>query len=189
LSLCHNQQDAEDLVQETVLKAYENFTRLKDNTKFKSWLYRILYNRFVSDYRKKCRMKEVDLIDGEDNSFSLYKKLTTTGTEDPEKSFLQKLTSAAVQKAIDELPTTYKQALVLSDIEQFSYQEIAHILEIPIGTVRSRIARARQQLEKSLWTVASEMGFGKGKMQAAKGYVCTCGKEEPVIINTSNARL
>ena len=180
LSLCHNEHNAEDLVAETVVKAYENYSGLKDHSKLKSWLYKILYNQFVSTYRKNSRMKQLDLIEEINDSFSLFEKLTATGTDDPEKKFLQKLTAASVQKAISVLPLLYKQALVLSDIEQFSYQEIATILKVPVGTVRSRIARARRQLEKTLWGLAVEMGMGNSKLNSQKPYVCTCGKQESV---------
>lgn len=180
LSLCHNQHNAEDLVAETVLKAYENFSGLKDHLKIKSWLYKILYNQFVSMHRKSSRMKQVDLSERDGDNFSLFENLTATGIEDTEKFFLQKLTAASVQKAIEELPLIFKQALMLSDMGQFSYNEISKILNIPVGTVRSRIARARQQLEKSLWQLALEMGI-VNKSTSAKKYVCTCGKEEPII--------
>lgn len=178
LSLCHNNHNAEDLVSETVLKAYENFSGLKDQSKMKSWLYKILYNQFISTYRKNSRMKEVQMVADENDSFSLFEKLITTGIEDTEKFFLKKITTASVQKAISALPILYKQALVLSDIEQLSYQEIAKILAVPIGTVRSRIARARQQLEKSLWQLALEMGLTRNRSNSKKEYVCTCGEEK-----------
>jgi len=180
LSLCRNDHNAEDLVAETVVKAYENFAGLKDHSKMKSWLYKILFNQFVSTYRKNSRVKQFDIIGEVNDSFSLFEKLTATGTDDPEKSFLQKITTTSVQKAISALPLHYKQALVLSDIEQFSYQEIATILKVPLGTVRSRIARARQQLEKTLWGLAAEMGIGNSKLNSQKPYICTCGKEESV---------
>ena len=186
LNLCHNEHTAEDLVSETVLKAYENFSGLKDHSKLKSWLYKILYNQFVSMYRKNIRRKEVNIIETDGDSFSLFEKLITTGTEDPEKSFLQKLTTASVQKAIEELPLIFKQALVLSDMEQFSYYEISKILDVPVGTVRSRIARARQQLEKSLWQLALEMGISK-RSSSKQQYVCTCGREKPNLIHQHEA--
>ena len=186
LSLCHNEHNAEDLVSETVLRAYENFSGLKDHSKLKSWLYRILYNQFVSTCRKNNRMKEVNIIERQDDSFSLFEKLTATGTDDPEKIFLQKITTLSVQKAIGELPLVFKQAIVLSDMEQFSYNEIAKILDVPVGTVRSRIARARQQLEKSLWQLALEMGISN-KRSSSQAYVCTCGKEELNIIHQHEA--
>ena len=186
LSLCHNEHNAEDLVSETVLRAYENFSGLKDHSKLKSWLYRILYNQFVSTCRKNNRMKEVNIIERQDDSFSFFEKLTATGTDDPEKFFLQKLTTLSVQKAIGELPLVFKQAIVLSDMEQFSYNEIAKILDVPVGTVRSRIARARQQLEKSLWQLALEMGICN-KTSSRQAYVCTCGKEELNIIHQHEA--
>lgn len=182
VSLCRNDHNAEDLVSETVLKAFENFTGLKDHSKMKSWLYRILYNQFISTYRKNRRTKQV-YISGEGNdSFSLFEKLMATGAEDPEKIFLQKLTTETVRKAIEALPLIYRQAIVLSDMEQFSYQEIASILKVPIGTVRSRIARARQQLEKALWQLGLEMGFTRNKSNSKEQHICTCGKEETIKI-------
>ena len=187
ISLCHNEHNAEDLVSETVLKAYENISALKDHSKLKAWLYKILYNQFVSAYRKSNRMKEVNITGSDDDSFSLFEKLSATGTEDPEKNFLQKLTALSIQAAIEELPLIFKQALVLSDMEQFSYQEISKILEIPVGTVRSRIARARKQLERSLWQFALEMGISSNKKSQDQPYVCTCGKEEPNLIHQHEA--
>lgn len=186
VSLCHNVHNAEDLVSETVLKAYEKFSGLKDHSKLKSWLYKILYNQFISVYRKNSRLREMNTIRTGDDSFSLFEKLIATGTEDPEKFFLKKLTSASVQKAIDELPLIFKQALVLSDMEQFSYNEISKILDVPVGTVRSRIARARQHLEKSLWQFAMEMGISR-RPSSKQAYVCTCGKEEPNLIHQHEA--
>ena len=186
VSLCHNEHNAEDLVAETVLKAYENFSALKDHLKLKAWLYKILYNQFVSAYRKNMRRKEVDITGMDDDSFSLFEKLSATGDDDPEKNFIQKLTALSIQAAIDDLPLIFKQALVLSDMEQFSYQEISKILDVPIGTVRSRIARARKQLERSLWQIALEMGISH-KTSLAQPYVCTCGKEEPNLIHQHEA--
>lgn len=186
LSLCHNQHNAEDLVAETVLKAYENFSALKNHCKLKSWLYKILYNQFVSMNRKNSRMKETNTIGTGDDSFSLFEKLTATGIENPENIFLQKLTTASVQKAIEQLPLVFKKALVLSDMEQFSYNEISKILGVPIGTVRSRIARARRQLEISLWHLALEMGLSK-RATSKQPYVCTCGKKEPNFIHQHEA--
>lgn len=186
VSLCHNEHNAEDLVSEAVLKAYENFSALKDHSKLKAWLYKILYNQFVSAYRKRNRMKEVNITGAGDDTFSLFEKLSATGIEDPENNFLQKLTAASIQAAIEELPLHFKQALVLSDMEQFSYQEISKILEIPVGTVRSRISRARKLLEKSLWQLALEMGINS-KTSLQQPYVCTCGKEEPNLIHQHEA--
>jgi len=182
VSLCRNEHNAEDLVSETVLKAFENFTGLKDHSKLKSWLYRILYNQFVSEYRKNSRMKQVRISGDGNDSFSLFEKLTATGAEDPEKDFLQKLTAASVRKAIEELPLIYKQTIVLSDMEQFSYHEIAGILKVPIGTVRSRLARGRQQLEKALWQLGLEMGLIRNKLISKEQHICTCGKEETIKI-------
>jgi DNA-directed RNA polymerase specialized sigma subunit, sigma24 homolog len=131
-------------------------------------------------------MKEVNITGKADDSFSLFEKLSATGIEDPEKNFLQKVTAASIQNAIEELPLIFKQALVLSDMEQFSYQEISKILAVPVGTVRSRIARGRKQLERTLWQLALEMGITK-TTSSQQPYLCTCGKEEPNLIHHHEA--
>ena len=187
LRLCRNNFDADDLVSETMLKAFENFHRLKDYDKIKQWLFRILHNHFISGYRKNKKFAELNFT-GENNyqdddiSFSLFEEIAHSSfVEDgnPEKKFISKLTLAAIDEAINNLPGEFKTALILCDLEDFSYGEIAIITSVPIGTVRSRIARARTILQKKLWMQAQELGINRSKsVHAKKEYTCTCGEEE-----------
>lgn len=187
LSLCKNNFDADDLVSETILKAFENFLKLKDESKTKQWLFRILNNQFISNYRSKKNFVEIESVGNENNhheseTFSLFESIATSDFAEegnPEKKFISKLRQQDIQHAIDKLPVEYKQVLILCDMEEFSYAEISEILKIPIGTVRSRIARARIILQKKLWMHAKELGIKKTKIvQVKKEYTCTCGEEE-----------
>src|SRR4030095_13688795 len=176
-SLCKNDFDADDLVSETVLKAFENFHRLKDHSKIKQWLFRILNNHFISTWRSKKKwavMKQPD----DDADFSLFEEIAKSNFIDegnPEKKFISTLTQQSIQQAIDELPGEFRQSLILCDAEDFSYAEIAAITDVPVGTVRSRIARARIILQKKLWLQAQELGIKKSKtIKTKKDYTCTC---------------
>ncbi len=189
-SLCKNENDSEDLVAETVLKAFENFHRLKDRSKIKSWLFRILNNHFISIYRSKKKFVDLDFYTGnnsdEEYPFSLFEEIARSNFVDegnPEKKFISELTQQDINQAIRNLPDEFKQTLVLRDIEDFSYTEIAVITKVPIGTVRSRIARARSILQKKLWIHAQELGIKKSKESKIKSdYTCTCGTEETMNI-------
>jgi RNA polymerase sigma-70 factor (ECF subfamily) len=181
-SLCQDQSEAEDLVAETVVKAFENIHQLKDENKVKQWLFRILNNVFISNYRKNKKQRKISLtvdMDNADHSFSLYEQIEGsdfTNADTPEKNFIAKITKEKINKAINELPEEFRIALVLCDIDEFSYAEIAIITQVAIGTVRSRIARARKLLQKKLWFYAQELGITV--MQKEKDHVCTCGNEE-----------
>jgi RNA polymerase sigma-70 factor, ECF subfamily len=186
LKLCRNNFDADDLVSETMLKAYEGFSKLKDHGKTKQWLFRILYNQFVSQYRSNKKTVELRTgydESGEEDSFSLFEEVGKSNFTDegnPEKKFISKITKAAIQQAIDRLPDEFRTSLILCDVEDFSYVEIAAIVKTPVGTVRSRIARARVLLQKELWQYARELGIKRTKASRTKAddYVCTCGEEE-----------
>lgn len=186
LSLAKNEFDSDDLVAETVLKAFENFHQLKDRSKIKQWLFRILNNQFISNYRNKRKTQQLNTFSENehdtDSSFSLYEEIsesTFVADGNPETKFISRLTQASIQNAIDSLPDEFKTALVLCDVEEFSYAEIANVIQVPVGTVRSRIARARNILQKKLWLHAQELGIKKSKTPVTKDdYVCTCGKEE-----------
>jgi len=187
LSLCNNKFDADDLVSETILKAYENFGRVKDESKIKQWLFRILNNQFISNYRSRKKFVEVESEDNEyknDNieSFSLFEAIAKSDYVEegnPEKQFISELTQHQITNAITELPEEFRAALILCDMEDFSYAEISEILKVPIGTVRSRISRARKILQKKLWLQARELGIKTSKTPKEKTeYTCTCGKEE-----------
>ena len=184
-SLCQNKQEAEELVSETVVKAFEKRGQLKSEEKIKQWLFRILNNLFISNYRKIKNRKTVDLPELSDPSFSLFDKVEMSSFTDggtPEKDFISKITKEKIYEAIDELPEEFRIALVLCDVNDFSYAELAAITQVAIGTVRSRIARARNLLQKKLWQYAAELGISAKEKE--KDHVCTCGKEEGQTINT-----
>jgi len=185
ISLCKNNFDADDLVSETIIKAFINFEKVKDENAVKPWLFKILSNQFISNYRSN--KKFVDLNENENGNedielFSLFESIAKSNYVEegnPEKAFISKLTQQQIQTAVSELPEEFRMALMLCDMEDFSYAEISVILKVPVGTVRSRISRARVILQKKLWLQAKELGIRTSKAPKQKeGYVCTCGKEE-----------
>lgn len=185
-TLCKNEFDSDDLVAETVLKAFENLHRLKDDSKVKQWLFRILNNHFISSWRSNKKFVDWNLSDSanqeEDLTFSLFEELAKSNFVEegnPERKFISKLTQQNIEHAISELPDEFRQSLILCDMEDFSYAEIATITKVPVGTVRSRIARARNILQKKLWNQAQELGIKKSKtVHVKKDHTCTCGEEE-----------
>lgn len=185
-SLCQHKQESEDLVNETVVKAFENRRQVRDAGKIKQWLFRILNNVFISNYRKTKNHRKIDLPGLTDPSFSLFEQLGASSFIDggtPEKSFINKITRQKIHQAVNELPEEFRTALVLCDINEFSYSEIASITQVAIGTVRSRIARARSLLQKKLWVYAGELGIAAREKD--KDHVCTCGAEEVKTVNTA----
>jgi RNA polymerase sigma-70 factor (ECF subfamily) len=159
LRMTRNPSDAEDLVQETYLRAYRGFGGFREGTNLKAWLYKILTNTFINQYRaKKRRPEQVDLDDTED--FYLYRRLggleAAEASRSPETEVLEQIPDAAVKEALEALPEQFRMAVILADIEGFSYKEIAEILDVPIGTVMSRIHRGRKALQKSLFDFAGE---------------------------------
>jgi RNA polymerase sigma factor (sigma-70 family) len=190
LSLSKNKFDADDLVSDTVVKAFEKFEGLKDVSKMRSWLFKILSNQFISNYRRKKKLLEIDVTGNENDpeSFSLYETLVSSDyavEDNPEIKFINDLNRKQIENAIEELPIQFRMALILCDIENFSYDEISKMLKVPVGTVRSRISRARGLLQKKLWAQAQELGIRTSKeIKKKPGYVCTCGKEENEILST-----
>jgi RNA polymerase sigma-70 factor, ECF subfamily len=185
-SLCQNKQEAEELVSETVVKAFENRWQLREEDKIKQWLFRILNNVFISNYRKARHQRTIDLPDFSNPSFSLFEQVGMSSFTDggtPEKSFIGKITSEKIHRAINDLPEEFRVTLVLCDVDEFSYTEIAAITQVAVGTVRSRIARARNLLQKKLWQYANELGITS--KQKEKEHVCTCGKEEAKTVNAT----
>ena len=162
LRMTRNPADAEDLVQETYLKAYRGFESFTEGTNLKAWLYRILTNTFINRYRaKKRRPEETDFDDVED--FYLYRRLggleEARASRSAEDELLDFFTEAEVKDALESLPETFRLAVLLADVEGFAYKEIAEILEIPIGTVMSRLHRGRKALQKRLYDFASQRGL------------------------------
>jgi RNA polymerase sigma-70 factor, ECF subfamily len=142
--LVHNSNDAEDLVQETYLKALRSFASFQSGTNFRAWIFRILRNTFLSSCSKLERRMTV-AMDSEEDGPEL-----AVDTETPETILMNRFNSQLVQRAIDDLPVHYRETLLLCEVEEMSYQEIAEILTIPMGTVMSRLARARKAVRESL---------------------------------------
>ena len=142
--LVHNQNDAEDLVQETYLKAFRGFESFQPGTNFRAWMYRILRNTFLSS-RSTVERRMTVAMDEEDDSPALPTTFST-----PESLLIERSNSAEVQGAIEQLPVIFREVILLRDVEDASYREVAEILSIPIGTVMSRLARARKVVRESL---------------------------------------
>ncbi len=162
LRMTRNPSDAEDLVQETYLKAYRAFASFTEGTNLKAWLYRILTNTYINSYRSAKRRPEIaDVEDVED--LYLYHRLSRNGSPDPGRSAedeaLESFTDDEVKSALESLPEAFRMAVLLADVEGFSYKEIAEITDVPIGTVMSRIHRGRKALQKALIEYAGERGL------------------------------
>jgi RNA polymerase sigma factor (sigma-70 family) len=142
--LARNDHDAEDLVQETFLKALRNFQSFQSGTNFRAWVYRILHNTFLNS-RSGLRAASTVSLDSEEEGPEL-----ATENETPETILLRSSSSQLVQSAIDDLPVHFRETLLLCDVEEMSYRETADILSIPMGTVMSRLARARKLVRESL---------------------------------------
>jgi len=157
--LTRNAADAEDLIQETFLRAFRSFHQFEPGTNLKAWLYRILTNTFINSYRKKQREPQT-VSDDEVEDWYLYSKMAEEGMEpSAEAAVLESLPDEDVQEALSSLPEQFRMAVLLADVEGFSYKEIAEIMGVPIGTVMSRLHRGRKALEKGLWDVVRERGL------------------------------
>src|SRR5437660_7515187 len=166
LRLTHNPQEAEDLVQETMLKAFRFAHTYQPGTNLRAWLFRILNTSAINRYRKQAsHPTTTSLPEGED--FYLYNRIKDlTGQElniGAEEEVLRHYLDEDVYNALNELPPNFRMAVILADIEGLSYKEIAEALNIPIGTVMSRISRARRQLQRSLWKYAKDKGYVKAQ--------------------------
>jgi len=162
LRMTHNAADAEDLVQETYLRAYRAFGSFQEGTNLRAWLYRILTNTFINSYRaRKRRPEQTDIDDVED--LYLYRRIGgLAGAEmgrSAEDELLEHFTESEVKQAIEALPEQFRMAVLLADVEGFSYKEIAEILDVPIGTVMSRLHRGRRGLQKALLDFGRERGL------------------------------
>jgi RNA polymerase sigma-70 factor (ECF subfamily) len=159
LRMTRNPADAEDLVQETYLRAYRGFSGFEEGTNLRAWMYRILTNTFINSYRKKQR-EPVTVQEDDLDEWYLYDKLGGSGVEpSAEAEVIRSMPDEDVQKALEALPEGFRLAVLLADVEGFSYKEIAEILGIPIGTVMSRLHRGRRALEKALWERVRERGL------------------------------
>jgi RNA polymerase sigma-70 factor (ECF subfamily) len=160
LRMTRNPADAEDIVQETYLKAYRAYDSYREGTNLKAWLYRILTNTYINKYRKQQRRpSEVEL--GELQDLYLFKRLgeASGAAQSAEADMLDEFVDTDVIEALESLPETFRFPVLLADVDGFSYKEIAEMLDIPIGTVMSRLHRGRKALQKKLWEVAEQHGI------------------------------
>jgi RNA polymerase sigma-70 factor (ECF subfamily) len=162
LRLTKNDGDAQDLVQDTFLRAYRFFDKFERGTNIKAWLFKILTNTFINRYRRK--LKERTLTEGSERE-AVHERLLAKDAQEyqsnPEQAVFDRLLSDDVLRAIDGLPDDFRMVVVLADLQEFSYKEIAEIMDCPVGTVMSRLYRGRRLLQKNLERYAIELGIVK----------------------------
>lgn len=161
LRMTKNEKDAEDLVQEALVKAYRFWDKFETGSNCRAWLFKIMTNIFINNYRSKSRSPMAVNVDDIDDNF-LYGQLAVGGKEEnPEKDLFNKIFDDDVKKAIESLPDDFRMVVMLSFLEGFSYQEIADIADLQLGTVKSRLHRGRKLLQKELFDYAIKNGYVK----------------------------
>ncbi len=160
LRMTRNTADAEDLVQEAYLRAYRSYATFEEGTNLRAWLFRILTNSYINSYRaKQRRPQESNLDDVED--LYLYKRVRSldSSTRSAEDTMFELFTDDEVKSALEHLPENFRMPVLLADVEGFHYKEIAEMLDIPVGTVMSRLHRGRKAMQKQLMDFAAERGL------------------------------
>jgi RNA polymerase sigma-70 factor, ECF subfamily len=158
--MARNAEDAEDLVQEAYLKAYKYYDKFQEGTNFKAWLFKILKNTFINKYRKQQQQPVHSAFEEIEESFeSQLRDGRVSGIPNPEEELLEHVLDEHVQQALADLPDDYRMVVLLADLEDFSYKEIADILEIPVGTVMSRLYRGRRMLESAMLAYARSHNY------------------------------
>jgi RNA polymerase sigma-70 factor (ECF subfamily) len=172
LRMTRNQADAEDLLQETYLRGYRGFEGFTEGTNLRAWLFRILTNTYINIYRARQRRPlESDLADVED--FYLYRRLgaldSVMASRSAEDQLFDLFTDDEVKQALEDLPENFRLPVLLADVEGFSYKEIAEILDIPIGTVMSRLHRGRKAMQRALFDYAHARGLAATRSGTEQG--------------------
>lgn len=158
LRLTSDPNDAEDLVQDTIVKAYRFFSSYEKGTNAKAWLFRILKNSYINNYRKKSKKpQQVDY--DEVSTFYETIRAERTDTSDLEDKMFRELIDDELSNALDNIPEDFRTVVVLCDVEDFTYEEIANMLDVPIGTIRSRLHRGRNLLKAELMDYAAKRGY------------------------------
>ena len=153
-------QEADDLVQDACLKAFRFLDKFQPGTNFKAWIFKIMTNVFINRYRKIQRDREIrSEVERNGHHPHILAQGPTRDAQRPEESILDHLMSEDIQAALEKLPPDFRMAIILSDVEEFSYKEIADIMDCPVGTVMSRLYRARRQLQSLLLQHAQDRGF------------------------------
>jgi RNA polymerase sigma-70 factor (ECF subfamily) len=157
-----NPEDAQDLVQDTYIKAYNSFHQFEPGTNLKAWLYRVLTTTFINTYRKDQRRPQTSESELEDWQIAEASSHTSDQGKSTEDVVLENLPDSDIKNALAEIPEEFRMAVYLADVEGFSYKEIAEIVGVPAGTVMSRLHRGRKQLREKLTDYARERGYVKG---------------------------
>lgn len=164
LRMTRNPAQAEDLVSEVFTRAWKAFDSFERGTNIRAWLYRILTNAYINEYRKKVRRGtpvDIDKYEAPDE-FYIFNKLSDAAgvsKDDPAREVADKFAEQDILRAIDALPDGYRETVILSDLQGLPYEEVARALDIPVGTVRSRLNRGRRHLQKALWDEAVRSGY------------------------------
>jgi RNA polymerase sigma-70 factor (ECF subfamily) len=182
--LTRNDTDAEDLVAETVARAWRALDTLEHEGAFRGWIFKILHNTFLDECRRRGARPQLESLEcgepeDEEPEFSIFEQMHQPFLlwfSNPEQEFLDKLLRDDLERALATLPECYRIVVILSDLEEFTYGEIAETLGVPVGTVRSRLARARSALQKILWQQAKDIGLSAA---APAGHDCGDGAGAP----------
>lgn len=160
LRMTHNKSDAEDLVQDCMFKAFRALGQFQENTNFRAWIFRIMVNTFITGYRKAVKQPQKISYDDMEEFF-LYKRLDESIDlqETSKEEFLDNFFDDDIKDALENLPYQFRLVVLLCDVEGFSYNEIADIIDAPLGTVMSRLYRGRKLLQRQLWNYAKERGY------------------------------
>jgi RNA polymerase sigma-70 factor, ECF subfamily len=162
LRMTRNQADAEDLVQDTYLRGFRSFHTFTEGTNLRAWLFRILTNAYINTYRAKQR-RPIESELGDVEELYLYRRLgsmeTAAASMSAEEQFLDLFTDDEVKRALEDLPENFRLPVLLADVDGFAYKEIAEILDIPVGTVMSRLHRGRKAMQRALYEFAEARGL------------------------------